>query len=152
MLVASFSGPIIGCFSDRVNRRGYTLLFAILFLLSAHVFTALLPDCYRCNTILIPLFMITTGYLFFTSTVWPTVTILTNEAQRGTAIGFLSSAQNVSYAITPIIIGIIEDTTTEYSGGFFFVSVLMAGLLCAAALVMVYLNIYDTLNNRLINN
>lgn len=83
------------------------------------------------------------GYVIFVSSIYATLTAILNKNNLGFGIGIYTSIQNISYAVSPPLIGYIIDSTHEVGGGFYYVNV-YCGILAVLAFVIVFgVTLYD---------
>lgn len=144
---ASILSPIIGIFVDKVGKRTYFILLATVLIISAHLSYLLFDDCNKCVYSLYPLAMLTVAYSIYTAAVWACIPYVVKPRMVVTAFGIATSLLNTGLAVSPLLVGVIQDTIGSYtlvSG--FFVSLGVLGAIIAYMLHSVVNSEGDKLN------
>mmetsp|Transcript_24628 Transcript_24628/g.18657 ORF Transcript_24628/g.18657 Transcript_24628/m.18657 type:complete len:262 (-) Transcript_24628:34-819(-) len=128
--------PLIGHISDKANKRGFQLMFAITILFASHLYLTLIPDCDQCHTVILPLVTIQIGYGIFITGIWPAGRQCLSPESKGVCIGMMNAAQNIAYSISPLVIGWVLDNSENYSLGFIRVSQVMMSCLAASFTIL----------------
>jgi len=130
--------PLIGWLSDKLNKRGTSLVIATLISSSTQLYIILLPFSKRSTHILAPLVLNQLGYAIFITNVWPGLNNLlrsthpaefkdleedeedendSDMSRSNFAIGIMSSLINVGNGVQPLILGAILDASKVVIGG-----------------------------------
>mmetsp|Transcript_3565 Transcript_3565/g.10993 ORF Transcript_3565/g.10993 Transcript_3565/m.10993 type:complete len:159 (+) Transcript_3565:148-624(+) len=106
-IISACLSPVLGHMVDRIGRRGWLSLIATTMLTLAHILMGYskVPASY----LLVGLGL---GYSCFAAVVWPSVPIVVQRSQVGTAYGLLTALQNCGLFLTPILVSMIFDRTS----------------------------------------
>lgn len=110
--------PLMGLLADKVNCRGYTLMAASFLLLFSQFSLSIMPNCYQCLDVVMPLCLYSLGFTTFLTNIWPALRLIIPSQKLGVAAGIVNAVQNIGQAISPPVIGQILDTARTYSEGY----------------------------------
>eukprot|EP00331_Platyophrya_macrostoma_P028451 CAMPEP_0176444524 /NCGR_PEP_ID=MMETSP0127-20121128/23114_1 /TAXON_ID=938130 /ORGANISM="Platyophrya macrostoma, Strain WH" /LENGTH=462 /DNA_ID=CAMNT_0017830049 /DNA_START=22 /DNA_END=1410 /DNA_ORIENTATION=+ len=121
--------PVIGAFSDKFGRRTGTMLISNSLLIIAHFTMAFFPESNEPNYFaLVPLFLIGIFYSSYAAVFWPCVPLVVEAKAVGTAFGIITAFQNGMLSLNPVIMGAIQDATSEHKGGFMYSEIYLGAL------------------------
>lgn len=139
-LSSSLATPFLGFFADKYGKRVSLMIFSIILYILSLLVVIYLPTHYNTNMIILPLVLIGLSYAIYCSMIFPCVAMIVPKETIGTAFGLNCSMINVNLSISPLIFGVIHDSTVEKNGYFFaIVFVICLALFGLFSLVPVYL-------------
>ncbi|CDW81267.1 major facilitator superfamily protein [Stylonychia lemnae] len=127
-LVMTVFCPITGLISDRVNERIGALALANFLYMVSQTFMGLMPDCYKCSLIILPLSIYEVSMGIFISNVWAALNEIIPKRILGFSVGFINSAQNIALAFGPLAIGRVLDGSRDLKTGFKIVNFILLGI------------------------
>lgn len=131
-MLSAFISPLLGYMIDRMGHRGHTLLLSGAVISAAHLtlgFTTITPVA--------PLFFLGIFYAAFGAALWPSISLVVEHDQLGTAYGISTVALNIGLSIVPIVVGRIRAISTFSHVELFFAMLGAIGTLSAMTLLIV---------------
>jgi len=141
-IISMLTTPFFGYITDKYGHRMKLLFIAALLLVTGNVIMIVLPDCNQCYTILISICILGVFNGMYAATFWACPSLIVEQKALGTAFGLLFSAQNLSAALVPLVVGEIEDY------GYIYVSVLALGIAIVATLTGIVAEVFDRKGGR----
>ncbi|KAJ2961178.1 hypothetical protein NQZ79_g3454 [Umbelopsis isabellina] len=130
--LSAFMSPFLGHMMDRMGHRGHTLLLSGFVISISHLTLGLTTF----NPIA-PLFCLGIFYSAFASAMWPSISLVVEHDQLGTAYGISTVALNIGLSVVPIMVGRIRAISTFTHVELFFAILGSIGTIAALLLVIV---------------
>ncbi|GAB5593339.1 hypothetical protein Unana1_08239 [Umbelopsis nana] len=130
--MSAFLSPLLGFLIDRVGHRGQSLFLSGVVVSLAHLtlgFTTVAP--------VIPLVFLGIFYAAFAAALWPSISLVVEHNQLGTAYGISTVALNIGLSVVPIIVGRIRAISTFSHVELFFAILGAIGTMSAMTLLIV---------------
>ena len=141
-LAAVFVTPLFGWIVDRIGRRALFMVFGSLLLPLSFVILATTSWNLWVTTVLIGI-----SFSLIPAVLWPSVALLINARQLGTAYGLMFMLQNIGMASCNLIAGHLNDAagaSAENPDGYLPMLVFFGGLAFLAFIFAVLLRIRET--------
>ena len=141
--IAAVITPILGASVDKFGKRTYLMLGSSVLVLVPHVVLALLPDCDECIDGIFMLIFLGLGYAVYASVVWAAVPLVVDEKRAiGTAFGVITALQNFGLFFSPLVVGVIADSTS-LKHGYFWVSIFFSICALLGLFTTIWIHILD---------
>jgi MFS family permease len=121
--------PILGFLVDRIGHRPFFFTLGCVVTLAAHLLMIILHP-------VIPCIMFGIGLSLLYTACWPSVMLIVQKENVGTACGLITSCENIGLAVFPIIDGILKNMFGTYDDSEIFLALL------ALAGTIVGINLY----------
>lgn len=115
MICAPFAGKLI----DKIGKRASLMVLGSLVLIPCHLVmgvTHLTP--------ILPMAFLGVAFVLVPAAMWPSVPLVVQKHQVGTAYGLMTAIQNIGLATFPLLSGFLRDKT----GGYVATQIMFAGL------------------------
>ncbi|CAM0138493.1 unnamed protein product [Umbelopsis sp. WA50703] len=129
--LSAFMSPLLGHMMDRIGHRGHTLLLSGFVISISHVTLGL-----TTYSPVAPLFCLGIFYSAFASALWPSISLVVDHDQLGTAYGISTVALNIGLSVVPIMVGRIRAISTFTDVELFFALLGSIGTTAAFLLVI----------------
>jgi MFS family permease len=129
--LSAFMSPLLGHMMDRIGHRGHTLLLSGFVISISHVTLGL-----TTFSPVAPLFCLGIFYSAFASALWPSISLVVDHDQLGTAYGISTVALNIGLSVVPIMVGRIRAISTFTDVELFFALLGSIGTTAAFLLVI----------------
>ncbi len=149
-LIAACVTPFFGKICDKYGNRATMMIFPLAMFVVALTVLIYYPKDISGAATLFPLICTGLFYSTYAAIFWPCIALVVEKRTLGTAYGIVTSVQNLNLAISPLIFGVIHDSTTD-RGGYYWAVVFVIfqailGLYCA-----VLVNIVDFKNGNVLD-
>lgn len=143
-MISAVASPFLGLVVDSFGCRAIVATFAPLFLVLVHCLFA-----FSSVTPIVPLVGQGIAYTAFASVLWPSIPIVVPEKLTGFAFGVVTSMQNLTCALVPIMVAQIYN----YSGGKYIpnVELLFVAFGALGSMIGIYMNYYDYTHDSVLN-
>jgi MFS family permease len=125
--IAAFCCPIAGRITDKVGKRISALTLSALLVALFHIACILTPGTNKPIYPIFYLILLGVGISIHESVYWAVVPYIVKPKIFGSAYGVNYSISNTGSVVVPIIIGYLQDNSTEESG-YFWPSILLTCL------------------------
>jgi len=105
MVCAPFAGKLV----DKIGRRATLMVVGSLVLIPCHLAMGLT----MVNPI-IPMICLGAAFVLVPAAMWPSIPLVVQKHQVGTAYGLMTAIQNVGLAVFPFVSGKLRDVTGGY--------------------------------------
>lgn len=123
-IICALFCPVIGVLLDKYGQRVYFIMISGLLVCLSHVLFFSTADSNKPIAPILYMIPIGLGFSINTSVVWSSISYVV-EKGSGTAYGIILAMINTGLVVIPILVGYIEENTSEYKG-YYWVSVLLA--------------------------
>eukprot|EP00095_Tigriopus_kingsejongensis_P003743 maker-scaffold1209_size55568-snap-gene-0.11 protein:Tk03743 transcript:maker-scaffold1209_size55568-snap-gene-0.11-mRNA-1 annotation:"hypothetical protein AaeL_AAEL006002" len=131
-LISCFASPLFGMAIDRLGRNVLFVAISVVTTMVGHGLLALTFVNPYIGVSLIGL-----AYSLLASSLWPQITYIIPEHQRGTAFGLMQAIQNLGLATITLLAGWIEDEFGYFWLEMFFIVCLSLGMIATIVLWLV---------------
>ncbi|EGR30537.1 major facilitator superfamily protein, putative [Ichthyophthirius multifiliis] len=147
-IISSILTPLIGLLIDRIGKRSQLLIISSIFLIFAHLFMIIMPQCGQefdnCVnfSFIFPLILFGIFYSLYGAVFWSCIPLVVPNKILGTAFGITIGFQNGGLVIGPLIVGFIIEQTNYKQSGFFWMEIFFTSLafMCLFIHLLIYSN------------
>lgn len=108
-LIGIITAPMTGKISDKVNKRGYTLIICGVIFVFVHCYMAFMSDCEKCYEIMKPLILNNINMMFLTTNFWAAARLVMIKGREGEAIGILNCLLCFMNFLSTLVLGYLLD-------------------------------------------
>ncbi|MEJ2052562.1 MAG: MFS transporter [Calditrichaceae bacterium] len=126
-LFAMIFTPLFGLLADRIGKRSLLMMFGSVLLIPVYLMMV-----YTNIHLLVPMAIMGIAFSLIPAVMWPSVALIVDEKNLGTAYGLMTMIQNIGLAGFNLLIGWANDFSGGYTLGMWIFSILgFLGLLFA---------------------
>jgi len=111
-LIGAIGSPFLGFAVDFFGRRSFLITVSASILVLSHLLLAFVDSAQLYPAV--PQVMIGIAYSIYAAAIWPSVSLVVDEANLGTAYGVITALQNFGLTVVPLIVGAIQSKTDTY--------------------------------------
>lgn len=140
--IATILTPLFGWISDKYSNYFILLIISGFLEFAAHLFFTLTPNTDSMSyAVFIPLAFMGLFYAMFSSTFWPSLTLISDENIRSSVFGIAYAGLNTVVTLILIANGRIKDGTSEISGGYLWTEILLAIISGIGCIILIKLKL-----------
>ena len=136
-LISGVCCPITGMMLDSFGRRIYYILVSAILLFLAHTLLLVTPDSTKPAAPVGYMVLLGLGFSISSTVIFSSISYLVGRGS-GTAFGINQSILNTMFAIAPVFVGYINDSTSK-DHGFYWVSVFFVCLASIGIIISTWL-------------
>lgn len=144
-----FVCPLIGKLADKVGKRAHFLIIAGIICVSGQLLLGMLSDTTSEGfVVILPLFMLGLSDAIFETVSWSCLLLSLEPNMTAIGYGLANSGMNLCNVIGMILIGAIQDETSEVKYGYYYSQIFCAGVAATALLIAITIWICDRMGAK----